>query len=45
MIKKMNIKAILISVGAVCIFGMASVQAAELKIGYIDIKTDPGKYS
>jgi len=39
MINKMNIRAILISMGAVCIFGMASVQAAELKIGYIDIKT------
>jgi len=39
MIKKMNIKSILVSIGAVCIFGMASVQAAELKIGYIDIKS------
>jgi len=39
MINKMNIKAILISMGAVCMLGMSSVQAAELKIGYIDIKT------
>ncbi len=32
-------KSILISIGAVCVFGLASVQAAELKIGYIDIKS------
>jgi len=39
MIKKPNIKSILFSIGAVCMLGLTSVQAAELKIGYIDIKT------
>ncbi len=39
MMKKINIKALLISISAVFVFGLASVQAAELKIGYIDIKT------
>jgi len=39
MVKKMNMKSILIAIGAVCVFGLASVQAAELKIGYIDIKS------
>ncbi len=43
MLKKVNMKStlqsILIAMGAVCIFGLASVQAAELKIGYIDIKS------
>jgi len=39
MIKKINIKSILISIGAVCMLGLTSVQAEELKIGYIDIKT------
>ncbi len=39
MIKKMNMKSILISIGAVCMLGLSSVQAAELKIGYIDIKS------
>ena len=32
-------KSILISIGAVCMLGLSSVQAAELKIGYIDIKS------
>jgi len=39
MIKKMNMKSILIAIGAVCMFGLSSVQAAELKIGYVDIKS------
>jgi len=39
MIKKLNIKAILIAAGAVCMLGLGTIQAAELKIGYIDIKS------
>jgi len=38
MMNKMKMKAILISIGAACLFGLSSVQAAELKVGYVDIK-------
>ncbi|MFQ5345357.1 MAG: OmpH family outer membrane protein [Mariprofundus sp.] len=36
---KVNMKSILISVGIVCAFGVTSAQSAELKVGYVDIKT------
>jgi len=36
---KINMKSILISMGIVCVLGAVPVQSAELKIGYVDIKT------
>ncbi len=39
MIRKMNMKSILASVAAICVLGLGTIQAAELKIGYIDIKS------
>lgn len=39
MMKTMKMKAIMISIGAACLLGFSSLQAAELKIGYVDIKS------
>ncbi len=39
MMKNIRIKTLLISISAACMFGLTSLQAAELKIGYVDIKT------
>ncbi len=39
MIRKINMKSILAAIGAVYVFGLGSIQAAELKIGYIDINS------
>ncbi len=39
MFKTLKLQALLASLAVVGIFGFSSVQAAELKIGYIDIKT------
>jgi len=36
---KSTIKPALLAIGALCMLGLSSAQAAELKIGYIDIKT------
>ncbi len=39
MMRKMNMKSIVVAIGAICVFGLGSTQAAELKIGYIDINS------
>ncbi|MBL4775313.1 MAG: OmpH family outer membrane protein [Mariprofundus sp.] len=39
MLKKMKVQTILASIVAACMFGLTSVQASELKIAYIDIKS------
>ena len=39
MFKTLKIQALVASIAALSIFGFTSAQAAELKIGYIDIKT------
>ena len=39
MLKKMKVQALVVSIVAACMFGLTSVQASELKIAYIDIKS------
>jgi len=39
MLKKLKMQALVASIAALSTFGLATAQASELKIGYIDIKT------
>jgi len=39
MCKKVNVRSLLLSMGAVFIFGVSTVQAETLKLGYVDVKS------
>lgn len=39
MLNRINLRSLLAAAGAVCLLGLGQAQAAELKIGYVDMKT------